>query len=83
MVAGIPDHSIEVFVVGASRTAHIDIEFCGAKLGGGDGEAAIFLVGNFARMICSRIYALVTKSGRWIAAIVSCKLPHERLDNDC
>ena len=33
MVAGIPDYSIEVFFIGARSTAHIDIEFSGAKLG--------------------------------------------------
>ena len=69
MVAGIPDYSIDVFFIGASRTAHIDIEFSGAKFGGGDGKTAIFLVGNFARMSLCRIRALVTKSEHWIAAI--------------
>jgi len=83
LVARILDCGIEIFFIGARCTAQSDMKLFGAKLRGGNGQAAIFLVGNFARMSFCQIRALATKSGHWIAAIASCKLTLERLDNDC
>jgi hypothetical protein len=47
-VGGGPDQGVEAVIVLACGPAQIGVEFLGAKLGGGKGEAHIFLVGGFA-----------------------------------